>query len=73
MSLVFALGASPRELPSVEQQVEVQQRSHVGTRSLVSGLGTEVSASGSAQFEIQGGRKETEMDLVLLMRILKVA
>lgn len=33
----------------------------------------EVPASGSAQFEIQRGKKEPEMDLFLLMRILKVA
>lgn len=67
MSLVFALAASAQELP------QVQQQSPTGMCFLVPGLCTEVPASGSAQFEIQKGKKERETDLFLLMRILKVA
>lgn len=73
MSLVFALAASAQELHSVSSRVEVHQWSHVGMCSSVSGLGTEVFTSGSAQFEIQGGRKELDVDEFLLMRILEVA
>lgn len=72
-SLGFALAASAQELHWVSNRVEVHQWSHMGMCSSVSRLGTEVFASGSAQFEIQGGREEPEIDKFLLTKILEVA
>lgn len=62
-----------RSCPQWSSRAELQQRRHMGTCSSVSGLCTEGFTSGFAQFVIQGGRKQPELDVFLLMRILKVA
>lgn len=45
----------------------------MGMCSSVSRLGIEICTSGSAQFEIQAGRKEAETDEFLVTKILEVA